>query len=259
MKPTFRKSLTILSLLAVAATPALAGQQGQTPPKTPPPAKKPETPKAKPAETKPADAGAKAFGVGSESDASISLPDLGGKTHSLKDYRGKVVVIDFWSNDAASAAYDKRLATIADDVTKKGGIFLAIDASKMEGAADADPAKALQDYAQKNGLHFPILMDKGGSAAHKLGGKSTTQALVLDAKGIVRYSGAIDDDPKGDKGDKANHYLRSAVEAVMAGKDVATATTPVTAGTPLAQQETTKAKRDAPAAGGEKKDKAHKS
>ena len=255
MNPMIRKPLTILSLLAVAATPVLAAPLAQTPPaKAPPPAKKPDTPKPKAGETKTADTGTKAFGVGSEADASISLPDLGGKTHTLKDYRGKVVVIEFWSMDAASAVYDKRLAGIADDVTKKGGVFLAIDASKTEGAADADPAKALQDYATKNGLHFPILVDKGGSVAHRLGAKSTTQVLVLDAKGIVRYSGAIDDDPKGDKGDKANHYLRTAVDAVMAGKDVTTATTPVTSGTPISH-EAAKAKHDAPAGGTEKKDK----
>ena len=255
MKPMFLKSLSILSLVAVVASPALAGQQGgQTPPPKSPPTtakKAPETPKAKPA-----DAGSKAVGVGSEADASISLPDLSGKTHSLKDYRGKVVVIDFWSMDAASAAYDKRLAKIAEDVTKKGGVFLAIDSSKPEGT-DADAAKALQEYATKNGLTFPILMDKGASAAHRLGAKATTQVLVIDAKGIVKYSGAIDDDPKGDKADKANHYLRSAVEAVMGGKDVATATTPVAGGTPLAQSEATRAKKEAPAGGAEKKDKSH--
>src|SRR6187397_1368637 len=133
MHSSVRTSLSFLSVLALAAAPGLAQDKGQTPPPKPapapqtPPTKKPEPPTAKPAE-----GAAKAGGVGSEADASISLPDTAGKTHTLKDYRGKVVVIDFWSMDAASAAYDKRLPAIAEAVTKKGGVFLAIDSNKAD-------------------------------------------------------------------------------------------------------------------------------
>jgi peroxiredoxin len=218
--------LSLLPLLAFAATPALAQSGGKKPPPPPPPKKTdPKPPEKKPEAHK--------TGVGSEVDGAISLNDASGKTHALKDYRGKVVVLEFWSMDAASEAYTKKVNTLAEDLGKKGVVFLAIDASQADqSGSDADAAKKIADYAQKNGIAFPILLDKGGAVAHKLGAKSMPEVFVVDAKGIVRYTGAIDDDPKGEKADKANHYLRSAAEAVMAGKEVATATTTAN-GTPI--------------------------
>jgi len=212
--------LSILPLLTLAALPALAQDKGKKPP--PPPPKKTDT---KPAEKKPE--AKKTSGVGSELDGAISLTDAAGKAHAFKDYRGKVVVIDFWSMDPADEAYSKRLTEMADELGKKGVTFLAIDPSGTDLAGgDADASKKINEYAQKNGISFPILLDKGGAVAKKLGAKMTPEVLVVDSKGIVRYTGAIDDDPKGEKADKATHYLRSAVEAVMSGKDPTTATTP---------------------------------
>jgi peroxiredoxin len=224
-----KRTLTLLSLmplLALAVPPAFAQTKKTPPPSQQPPAKKPE---AKPAEKKPE---AKT-GVGSEVDASISLNDASGKAHAFKDYRGKVVVVDFWSMDPASEAYSKRLTEMADELGKKGVVFLAINSSQTDlSGSDADNAKKIQEYTQKNGIAFPVLLDKGGVVARKLGAKTMPEVLVVDAKGVVKYAGAIDDDPKGEKADKANHYLRSAVEAVVAGKEVATATTTPN-GTPI--------------------------
>jgi peroxiredoxin len=231
--------LSLLPLLAMTASPAYTQDKGKkTPPPTQqPPAKKPD---AKPADKKPAEAAHKATGVGSEVDAAISLNDAAGKAHTFKDYRGKIVVIDFWSMDAASEAYSKRMAGMADELGKKGVAFLAIDPSQADlTGSDADAGKKIEEYAQKNGITFPVLLDKGGVVARKLGAKTMPEVLVLDAKGIVRYSGAIDDDPKGEKADKATHHLRSALEAVLAGKEVANATTAPT-GTPIQHEKTEK-------------------
>jgi peroxiredoxin len=220
----------MLSILALAATPAFAQSGGKKPPPPPPPKKT----DPKPPEKKPE---AKKTGIGSEVDGAISLNDASGKAHAFKDYRGKVVVVEFWSMDAASEAYTKKVNTLADDLGKKGVVFLAIDSSGADlSGSDADSAKKISEYATKNAISYPILLDKGETVAHKFGAKSMPEVFVIDAKGIVKYTGAIDDDPKGEKADKANHYLRSAVEAVMAGKDVATPTTTAT-GTPIATRE----------------------
>lgn len=217
--------LSILPLLALAATPAFAQTGGKKSPPPPPPKK---------TDTKPPE---KKSGVGSEVDGAISLNDAAGKAHAFKEYRGKVVVVEFWSMDAASEAYTKKMQTMAEDLGKKGVVFLAIDASQTDlTGSEADSAKKVGEYATKNAISYPILLDHGAAVAHKLGAKSMPEVMVIDAKGIVRYTGAIDDDPKGEKGDKASHYLRSAVEAVVAGKDVATPTTTAT-GTPIQMRE----------------------
>ena len=235
MKRTFRL-LALLPLLSLTAFPAHAQDKGKkTPaPSQTPPAKKPE---AKPTEKKPAEAAHKPGSVGSEVDAAITLNDTTGKAHAFKDYRGKVVVIDFWSMDPASEGYSKRLAEMADELGKKGVAFLAIDPNSADLAgSEAEAGKKIEEYAHKNGITFPILLDKEGQVARKFAAKTTPEVIVVDAKGVIRYSGAIDDDPKGEKADKATHYLRSAIEAVMAGKDVANPTTTPN-GTPIAAHE----------------------
>jgi len=237
--------LALLPILSLTAFPAHAQDKGKKtpPPSQQPPAKKPES---KPAEKKPAEASHKPGSVGSEVDAAITLNDTTGKAHAFKDYRGKVMVIDFWSMDPTSEGYSKRVSEMADELGKKGVVFLAIDPNSADMAGgEAEAAKKIDEYAKKNGITFPVLIDKDGLVARKFAAKTTPEVLVVDSKGIIRYAGAIDDDPKGEKGDKATHYLRSAVEAVMSGKDVATPTTPPN-GTPIAHEKAEKAPEKTP-------------
>jgi hypothetical protein len=44
---------------------------------------------------------------------------------------------------------------------------------------------------------------------------------VIDAEGVLRYQGAIDDDQRGDKGDQATNYVVNAVQQIVAGETVA--------------------------------------
>jgi peroxiredoxin len=205
----------------------------QTPPKKPgeqkpkPPEKKPEP--AKPAE-KPAEA--KKLAVGGEVDATLSLMDTQGKAQTLKDYRGKVTVIEFWSMDASSAAWDKKMAALAADFGKKGVAFLLVDPVKADVDSGDQPFKRLSEHAQKSGLTAPIAIDKATSWAEHLGATTTGEVFVIDAKGVLKYRGAIDDDAKGEKGDKATPHLANALTAVLAGKDPSPSTT-VAAGAPI--------------------------
>ena len=48
---------------------------------------------------------------------------------------------------------------------------------------------------------------------------------VIDANGKLVYIGAIDDDPRGDKGDGATNYVAAALDQVLAGDTVTTAET----------------------------------
>ena len=50
--------------------------------------------------------------------------------------------------------------------------------------------------------------------------------FVIDAKGMLAYRGAFDDDPKGEKADKATPFLANALDALLAGKAPAVNTTP---------------------------------
>jgi peroxiredoxin len=211
-----------MTALAFCAAPSLASSfDGQTKKKDPP---KKEAPKKDPPKKEEPKTAAKPAAIGAEVDG--ALEDTGGKAHALKEYRGKIVVLAFWSTSSASDAQEKRLAKISQDFAAKNVTVIAVDAV----AGEADNAKTVQEASSKAGVAYPVLLDKTGALAGHLGAKSLDEVFVLDAKGILRYSGAIDDDPKGEKADKAQDYLSAALKSVVDGKDVATPTTPPNGG-----------------------------
>ncbi|MHC4129834.1 MAG: thioredoxin domain-containing protein [Planctomycetota bacterium] len=65
-----------------------------------------------------------------------------------------------------------------------------------------------------------MLIDRDGKVGHLYGAKRTPHMFVVDAKGILRYQGAIDDDSSGDKGDRATNYVVQAVRQIAAGDTV---------------------------------------
>src|SRR5262245_54284531 len=82
----------------------------------------------------------------------FTLADLSGKTHSLKDYRGKTVVVSFISARCPiSAAYKDRICAIADEYAKRDVAFLGVNSNADESLEE------VRAYAAKNKLDFNIL------------------------------------------------------------------------------------------------------
>ena len=165
------------------------------------------------------------FAIGATIPGTITLKDIDGKEHSLGDYRGKIVFIHFWS---IVCPYEKLAEPKCIELQKtyadKGVVEIAINANQKEIASGA-PYANLREHAQAAGVNFLITVDPGNTLTDLFGGQTTPHCFVIDREGVLRYSGALDDDPKGAKGAQATAYVRDAIEAVLAGKPVATATT----------------------------------
>ena len=211
-------------ILALGSAPLTAGSLDGK--KDPPKQEKKKDP-AKPAEKKPVETGPKTIAIGSEIDAATSLVDCTGKAHTLKQYRGRIVVLQCWSTTSAKSPQATRLSKIAQDYAGKNVTVLAIDPVPGEST----DAKGVQDILKKSGASFPVLLDEGAILAERLGASALDQVFVLDGKGVVRYTGAIDDDPKGEKADKAEVFLTAALNSLVDGKDVASPTTAANGGT----------------------------
>ncbi len=163
--------------------------------------------------------------VGSVVPTEVTLTDIYGKTHSLADYRGKVVFIHFWS---IVCPYEKLAEPKCIDIQKtyadKGVVEIAINANQVE-LKGGPPYANLRDHVEKAGVNFIVTVDHGNKITDLLGGQSTPHCFILDRDGVLRYAGALDDDPRGTKGASAVSYVRDAVDAVLAGRPVATPTT----------------------------------
>lgn len=139
--------------------------------------------------------------------------DEQGQRRALADHRGKVVVVVVWGSSCRSSeAYAQRLQAIARHATSRGAIVLGVAPNEDDSAAAVGQAK------DRQGLAFPVLIDRGGRIARSLGASVTPTACVIDGEGTLRYRGAIDDDPAGTRGD-ATPFLREAIDAVLAGQD----------------------------------------
>lgn len=152
-----------------------------------------------------------AGGVG-EPVGALEGQDERGQRQRLADHRGKAVVFVVWSASCRSSeAYGARLQALARHAASQGAVVLGV------APHAGDDAAAVREAKERQGLPFPVLLDPGGRLAGLLGASVTPTACVVDGQGVLRYRGAIDDDPTGARGD-ATPFLREALDAVLAGR-----------------------------------------
>ncbi len=174
--------------------------------------------------------GAVCLGEGGASKAKVgavapgfSLTDVDGKAHLLTDYAGKIVVLE-WSNYQCPFCRrhaEKRTAEkVMAKFEGKSVVWLGIDSTKT---CDENVAK-IKKWMTKSEMTYPMLLDGAGLVGKLYGAKSTPHMFVIDAKGILVYSGAMDDDPYGG-GEDVKNYVEAAVGSVLIGSKVEVAVT----------------------------------
>ena len=153
------------------------------------------------------------FAVGTTLE-NFSLPDTDGKMQSLNDLKGKngAVVIFLSAQCPVVKAYNERISQIAADYQAKGIAVIGINSNHTE-SLDRVKSSAAENYK------FPVLIDKGNVLADKLGATVTPEAYYFDAKNVLLYHGAIDNDRSGRA--PTDNYLRVAFDAALAGKAIA--------------------------------------
>ena len=160
----------------------------------------------------------------------FSLPDIDGKTVRLADFRGKLVVLEWFNPECpfVKAAHTKgSLVSAAKKHAADGVVWLAVNS----GAPGKQGAGVEKSRAGKEsfGLEHAILIDESGAVGKLYGAERTPHLYVIDAKGVLVYRGAIDNSPDGigesPTDGKLMSYVDEALAAVRAGKPVAVAET----------------------------------
>jgi peroxiredoxin len=151
----------------------------------------------------------------------FTLTDQDGKTHSLSDYEGKLIVLEWTNTDCpfVKRHYDaKTMTTLADKYVPKDVVWLTINSSHY-----ADQ-KMNKEFTEKYGITYPVLDDSGGKVGKLYGAKTTPHMFIINKDGMIVYEGAIDNDPAGDK-EEITNYVEIALDELLAGKGVTTAET----------------------------------
>ena len=128
----------------------------------------------------------------------IVLQDQYGKKHNLADYKGKVVVINFWAN---WCGYCVREMPDFEKVYKEFGsnskdvIIIGIAGPKSKlNANNVDVSKEeITTFLKKKNITYPTLMDETGKTFDDYGVRAFTTTYVINKKGFLEgyVSGAI--------------------------------------------------------------------
>lgn len=150
----------------------------------------------------------------------FTLPDtVSGKDVSLKDVKGKnATVIMFICNHCPFVKHvNNELVQIAKDYMANDVVFIAISSNDVEHYPDDSPDK-MKKVAQQLGYPFPYLYDETQEVAKAYGAACTPDFFLYDADLELVYRGQLDDSRPGNDKPVDGKDLRTALDAIIAGK-----------------------------------------
>jgi len=157
----------------------------------------------------------------------FTATDSNGKLHQLSDYKGKFVVLE-WTNSGCPFTR-KHYATgnmqkLQREWTAKGVTWLTVLSSAPGEQGYKTPEQENAYLKQVNASPTAALMDPSGLLGHLYGAKTTPHMFIIDPRGKLIYSGAIDDKPTTDMDDvpNAKNYVDAALTEAMNGEPVTT-------------------------------------
>jgi peroxiredoxin len=155
----------------------------------------------------------------------FTLPGVDGNDHSLDDYAdaAALVVIQSCNHCPYVLAWEDRINAIQRDYADRGVRVVAISSNDVS-SHPADSFENMVTHAADAGYVFDYLYDEDQSVARALGSERTPEVFVFDQQRRLRYHGAVDDNR--DDRDVTAHYLRDALDAVLAGDEPPISDTP---------------------------------
>ena len=139
-----------------------------------------------------------------------------GSMASLLEDRVALVIVMRTSECPVSKRYGHRLAGMEKEYGARGVAFAYLDISEQDSKDD------IRADIEAFGFEGPYILEHDGQVGRALQANVSSEVFVIDAAHTLRYRGAVDDqhgitfsNPEVDE-----HYLRDALESVLAGVDV---------------------------------------
>jgi len=108
------------------------------------------------------------------------LSDLNGKTHQLQDYRGKVVLINFWASWCLPCLGEMRsMRRLADSLNRQEFVLLTLNST--------DSARRITEVLKSLHLDIPVLLDTDSEVFKALQAKVLPTSYLLDHNGRLAY------------------------------------------------------------------------
>lgn len=110
----------------------------------------------------------------------ILLPDLKGQTHSLSDYRGKVVLVNFWASWCLPCVEEMPdLTQLKKQLADQPFEILALNAGESKYKVGL--------FVKQINFNLPVLLDPSSKVFHNWDIKILPTSFLFDDKGHIRY------------------------------------------------------------------------
>ena len=172
------------------------------------------------------------LGLGAHAAPKVGQPapglrgvDTRGATHSLSDYRGRVVILEWTNHDCPYVRkhYDAgNMQAQQREAAEQGAVWLSVISSAPGKQGHVSPAEADALTASRDAAPHAVILDPAGDIGRAYGARTTPHMYVIDADGTLTYMGGIDSNPSSSPADipGATQYVRMALAEMAAGKPV---------------------------------------
>jgi peroxiredoxin len=110
---------------------------------------------------------------------SFRLEDLKGKKSELKDYRGKVILLNFWATWCGPCKEEMpSMEELHKQLKEKDFVFLTI-------SVDYVGVKPVQEFIEKHRYTFPVLIDPKCETLDLFDVKGIPTTFLIDKKGMI--------------------------------------------------------------------------
>lgn len=149
--------------------------------------------------------------------------DSNGKQHSLSQYKGKTVVLEWTNHDCpyVKKHYNSgNMQALQKDATANGVVWLSIISSRPGKQGHVSGKKANELTASRNASPTAVILDESSEIGLLYGSKTTPHMYIVDKSGQLVYMGGIDNMPSKDEDDipKSKNYVRTALDEMAAGQ-----------------------------------------
>src|SRR5437867_13252169 len=120
----------------------------------------------------------------------FSLADAKGKTHSLSQYMGKYVVLEWFNPECPFVKKHYgggNMQKLQDEYTGKGVVWLTINSNAPGTEGNITPEQAQKITASWKTHQTALLLDREGKAGRAYGAKKTPNMVVVSPEGKIAY------------------------------------------------------------------------
>lgn len=157
----------------------------------------------------------------------FSVVDTSGQTHSLSDFAGQKVILEWTNHDCpfvvkhyGQGNMQKQQRQARDE---HDAVWLTVISSRPDTQGHVSPEKADELTESREASPTAVLLDESGDMGRAYDARVTPHMYIIDEEGVLRYMGGIDSNPSRNPEDipDATQYVVAALEDLAAGREVA--------------------------------------